>query len=586
MCNEHRIIRSPHSPTLASHIPVRAARLPFGIIGYTTLLFIFCGCAVVKTGVSAYSEREVRTLAQAPVQRTSAQEWLEYARQTGNRPPAERLAAWLGAARAAWPAALSGDEHAQSIYRAAVRQIVRELQKSGWELQPDPGISGIEAIVLSNSAETLLDPRSPRELIPADQIQFRGLPSRMELAGLGLPFVAVLDADAPEFSGQPGIPSKGLTMPVTAIIDFQSQPGSSMATARFQLIRTLRQEEWPNGKKQVPLSKDSSASLAWLISKGTNRQLDLVTLFFPNDHLRADGLFQLEPFDPNRIPVVFVHGLVSHPATWRSAINELQADPVIRKNYQFWLFSYPTGWPVWTTAARLRSELDRFNKALLPLAQTTAQRQKLKQKIIVGHSMGGLVSNLQIREGGDILWRQFSKKSLDDLVVPESTRKVILETVDFTTREDISRIIFVAVPHRGSPMALSLPARWAASRIRFLVRDIQNVRHILLSQLNPEFRDEFSRPLNSLRFLEADSPLVRSILDLPRREEVALHSIIGDRGRGDGQKSSDGVVPFWSSYLEDSKTMKVVPSGHGAHEHPEGIAEIARILRESAPNQR
>ena len=37
---------------------------------------------------------------------------------------------------------------------------------------------------------------------------------------------------------------------------------------------------------------------------------------------------------------------------------------------------------------------------------------------------------------------------------------------------------------------------------------------------------------------------------LPIASGVPYHSIIGDRGRGDTPKSSDGVVPYWSSHLD------------------------------------
>ena len=57
------------------------------------------------------------------------------------------------------------------------------------------------------------------------------------------------------------------------------------------------------------------------------------------------GLYFLQPYDPDRIPVVFVHGLISTPFDWVQTINGLQADPEIRKHYQFWIFAYPTGNP-------------------------------------------------------------------------------------------------------------------------------------------------------------------------------------------------------------------------------------------------
>jgi hypothetical protein len=62
-------------------------------------------------------------------------------------------------------------------------------------------------------------------------------------------------------------------------------------------------------------------------------------------------------------------------------------------------------------------------------------------------------------------------------------------------------------------------------------------------------------------------------------ERVAYHSVIGDQGKGNTPDSSDGVVPYWSSHLPNAKSEKIVPSGHGANEDPEGIEEIRRILR-------
>jgi hypothetical protein len=53
---------------------------------------------------------------------------------------------------------------------------------------------------------------------------------------------------------------------------------------------------------------------------------------------------------------------------------------------------------------------------------------------------------------------------------------------------------------------------------------------------------------------------------------------MGDRGRGDTPNSSDGVVAYWSSHLDGAVSEKIVPSGHSAHQNPEGIEEVRRIL--------
>ena len=65
----------------------------------------------------------------------------------------------------------------------------------------------------------------------------------------------------------------------------------------------------------------------------------------------------LEPYDPNKIPVLMVHGFWSSLVTWMEMFNELLGADEIRDNYQFWFYLYPTGQPLWFSAARLRSEL-------------------------------------------------------------------------------------------------------------------------------------------------------------------------------------------------------------------------------------
>jgi hypothetical protein len=65
------------------------------------------------------------------------------------------------------------------------------------------------------------------------------------------------------------------------------------------------------------------------------------------------------------------------------------------------------------------------------------------------------------------------------------------------------------------------------------------------------------------------------------KKGVPYHSIIGDRGKGDTPESSDGVVPYWSSHLDGAASEKIVPSGHGSNENPEGIEEFRRILHNS-----
>ena len=59
---------------------------------------------------------------------------------------------------------------------------------------------------------------------------------------------------------------------------------------------------------------------------------------------------------------------------------------------------------------------------------------------------------------------------------------------------------------------------------------------------------------------------------------MPVHSIIGNRGRGDGSAGSDGVVPVRSARVASAESELIVPTGHGGFDHPAAVAEIKRII--------
>jgi len=100
------------------------------------------------------------------------------------------------------------------------------------------------------------------------------------------------------------------------------------------------------------------------------------------------GIFFLEPYDPARIPVVFVHGVAGTAGDFKAL-----AEALDRKKYQAWFFQYPSG-------ARLENAA-RFLQAMLAEMQA---RHRFARYIVVAHSAGGLVSRSALvsiqKEGG------------------------------------------------------------------------------------------------------------------------------------------------------------------------------------------
>ncbi len=533
---------------------------------------LFTGCAVVSVDVDrrddASRKREL-IAAKALKDEDGASVWLSKA---GNRKVSEteRLNALLQAARLT--ALKSAGTTGWEINRVATRQVVDRMKKTDFAPINLEGENGLRRLELIPAGGEWLDPRVAKELILASGIEIKGLLSRSVQNGFGEPYVAVIAPEAEFLKGQPGIPPLGIAMAVTAVIRFEK------GVAKLGFRRTVVHDRFRLPDGEVRLAADFSAPLAVEISRGRNRALDLNALLFTKRNMSNMGLFQLEPYDPNKIPVVFVHGLLSRPEAWTQVANGLLADPVVRERYQMWFYIYPTGLPVWASTAKLRMELDRYREAVDP----EQQNQKLDELVVVGHSMGGLITSLMLREGGLKLWSQFSDVEPDDLVLEPEARKILDEVVFYPPRKDIGRAIFVSTPHRGSDLAVNGFADFFAGLIRLPSNALSRDRGQIIGAMRSDMRSLFVAPANSIRFLKAESPLLLSILNLPMAKPVPYHSIMGDRGRGDTPESSDGVVEYWSSRLDGAKSEKIVPSGHGANEHPDGVEEIRRILRASA----
>lgn len=546
---------------------LRHALAAFSRISLIASLLLVGGCAVVRVHVKEPSAAAQREEARAFVRQNGRAE--AAALLLGARQPKisteHRLSALLEVVRLT-AKARPGDKDL-AINRAATRQIVGLMAAGGFA--PQPIGDGKSALKIRPASKKVLDPRTVTRLVASEDIRIRGLRVRTTQDGVGVPYTAWFATDSPVLKGQPGLPPLGgFSEPVTARVEFRGhQP-------ELVFYRMLKNDRVELGGRSVKLAADFSAPLAYMLSRGRNRDLDIRALMFTRSNMDNAGLYQFERFDPDKIPVVFVHGLMSRPETWTQTINELLADPDIRTRYQFWFYLYPTGLPVWASTAKLRGELDRFRRELDP----GSRNPNLDRKILAGHSMGGLICSLLVREGGKNLWRQFTDTPPDQLNLSSEAKQKVINLVNFHPRNDVARVVFFATPHRGSDMALHPVSKFFSRLVRLPFNALESDRRTFAGAIREEFRDLFITPANSLVFLRSRSPLLLSILNLPRKETVPCHSIIGDRGRGDTPDSSDGVVPYWSSHLSDSASEKIVPSSHGANENPEGIQELRRIL--------
>jgi hypothetical protein len=544
---------------------VRAMHRSLALILIPALLYT-SGCAVVGVKVRKDTIGSLRREAASVVREngSSPAAVALAAAQGKGQPESSRAGSLLEAVRLT-SAARPGTAD-QAVNLAATSSLLALMKAR--DFAPLPLDDG-RTLTVSPDARRTLDPRTAESLVPADDIVISKLQERITQAGVGLPCAARFAPESRALAGECGVaPLAGICEPVTLVVQ------TNRRDPELVFYRTSVDDDAVVDGRRVKLAADFSAPLAYMVSHGRNKNIDIRALFRADKNFKHTGLYQFQRYDPEKIPVVFVHGLLSRPETWVPALNALMGDERIRERYQFWFFLYPTGLPVWGSAAELRSELDRYRQTFDP----GRRNRNLDRMVLVGHSMGGLISSLQIRSGGKALWQQFLETPPDQLSLSPAIKQRIIEVVQFQPRPEVSRVVFFATPHRGSELAVNPVSEFFSRLVRLPVDFLNTDRLALQSALRQEYRELFVAPANSLVFLRANSPLLKAILALPVRPGVPYHSVIGDQGKGNTPDSSDGVVPYWSSHMEGAASEKIVPSGHGAHENPEGIAELGRIL--------
>jgi hypothetical protein len=435
----------------------------------------------------------------------------------------------------------------------------------------------------------------------------KGFESEHRTYGLGAPLIAVrkkqMASEDREFEKH--YPPE-LTMPLTAFLHLLPESESTIAAegqskpneprkAVLSLYDPLEQTTVKTDGKMVPLESDITTPLAYglkdpLVNKGVLATASLLNADFAPE---SYGLFMLEPYDRNKIPVVMVHGLWDGPPTWAHMFNDLRANRDLHNNYQFWFYSYPTAQPFWASAKQLRDDLRKIRDEVDPQRTTDA----MDQMVLVGHSMGGLVSVLQTMDSGENFWDIVSDTAIDDWQGDRDAVELVRDTFFFKANPSISRVITIATPFKGSDVANSA-TRWIGKRLITLPKLLTNDIETLANNNSDVLKDPlFLTTTNSVDSLSKESPAFAAFAKAQISPEVQIHNIAGRLGKksvfgavpsDDSASDGDGVVSVSSASAIDAMSQIYVEEEHSKlHQHPGCILEVRRVLlQQLAENDR
>ncbi len=396
-------------------------------------------------------------------------------------------------------------------------------------------------------------------------------------SGIGIPVVVTSDAD----SSRPYLTPR-IIFPATLVLrertsNSMDEACSTHFASRFQLdfFDPLRVDQVDVCGAKRQLAKDTTAAIAFRLR---GQRPSILKNFINSESTSVTSrLYSLEPYQPNKIPIVFVHGLLSDPFTWVEMVNELQATEGVIENFQFWFFEYPTGQPFLTSAKDLREQMAETFHRLDPQGIDVA----MSNSILVGHSMGGLIAKLLVSSSGDQLWSAVANRPIEQVAMSEEFRAAATQAFFFNSSDYVSRVVYIATPHRGSVYARRMIGRLGSTLVSEPFE--KRTQHRQLIDCNPGvFTRELTRGIpTSIDLLEPNSQLLSAMATLPFPQEVAIHSIIGNGRWTLGYGASDGFVPVSSARESRAISERYIHEKHEKlNKHPEAVEEVIRLLQQ------
>jgi pimeloyl-ACP methyl ester carboxylesterase len=409
------------------------------------------------------------------------------------------------------------------------------------------------------------------------EFKVRGFLNRYRQAGIGAPLAAELEpaGTGPEAEeARKRIPPR-LKVPVTAVLridDVTTGIATGNLSAALEVYAADATTSVDYLGRSVPLELEPTAALAYQLEGAPVWDTEIGAFLSAFKPPFPEGLLMMHPYRPGRVPVVLVHGTASSPARWADIINELQNDPKLRNRIQFWLFTYNTSNPILLSASDLRQSLQRIRKELDPDGRDPA----LSQLVVIGHSQGGLLTRLMVTDSGTRFWDASTDVPFDQVKASPETRALLQRSLFFERQPYITRVVFIATPHRGSYRVSSLVLGLVRKLVTLPLTVVRGFGE-LGTQFASVLKEGIPTAVDNMR---PGQRFVRTLSASPMAPGVTAHSIIAVKNEGPPEKQDDGVVKYESAHIDGVVSEKIVHSTHSTQSTPATILEVRRILYE------
>ncbi|MEB3752868.1 lipase family alpha/beta hydrolase [Acinetobacter sp. MD2(2019)] len=327
--------------------------------------------------------------------------------------------------------------------------------------------------------------------------------------------------------------------------------------------------------KNFPLAANFSAPYGLWLAQNNLGKSAYLSLIDRDQKILMPHLYMLEPYNPNKKVIILVHGLASSPEAWIRLTNDIMGDNVLREHYQVWQVFYSTNMPI------IESRFQIYALLQQTFAQVDPKVPAYSNAVLIGHSMGGIISRLLV-SNDDIRQAAF-KLVKSPKLQKHKNDTVVTERLVFTQIPNFDRAVFLSSPHKGTPFADLWFTKIARRVIRLPVAFVGAVTDTIQGDTN--LKDAMKQLDTSLvqngpSDLSYKSKFMQLTRNVNPPSSLVFHSVMGNITKSNDPKiMTDGVVPYESAHLPGAVSEKIIPGGHSIQETPEAVLELRRILR-------